>query len=323
MFCEKRKQVLKAVIGGGDQKTIHPVRAYDKYKSAADIAKRYYSVLEMFSKSNILKELPDIKSNATAYLELLSDSMETIFTYKSDKIEHILNKFPMVTQEDCSEIDSFLDFYISYKENVVENTILKTCSNLSPHAHFLESKSAEFIENAESEFYPIEDLNINFKLLYLDPCANKLDKKLIILVLHKMYCIGKDMYNIMCKPDVDPEIFVRAVESSMAELSKKVSRCDEAFAKILSSTHILRDNFEIYYKDFVETKNDGIIIEKFMADVSKSVMNNPNLARQFKQIKAGILKLLETTHIDQNGRDAIRTLMSGGITDSEDGDDDI
>jgi len=118
-----------------------------------------------------------------------------------------------------------------------------------------------------------------------DKLKNNVDaKKYVLMFLHMMYNRTYEIYKIITSPDVDVDKFVEIVAKSIDEIKTKIPRCNEAFDKIKNATHLLKDNFGDYYKDFVESENPTIIMENFISDVAQSAEGSPQLIMQFKRI---------------------------------------
>ena len=88
----------------------------------------------------------------------------------------------------------------------------------------------------------------------------------------------------MTSPDVDVTEFSEIIVKSIAAIKKQIPRCDKAFAQIEKSIGLLQNNFNGYYKDFIQSQNPSTIIESFVIDVSDSAKSDPQTARQFRKI---------------------------------------
>ena len=56
----------------------------------------------------------------------------------------------------------------------------------------------------------------------------------------------------------------------------ELHRCKDAFKKIKESVMMLKTNFNEYYRDFVDTSDNTIIMQHFIVDVSKSTEASPS-----------------------------------------------
>ena len=72
--------------------------------------------------------------------------------------------------------------------------------------------------------------------------------------------------------------------NNIGEVKKRIPRCEKAFKKIEESVDLLKENFNGYYKDYVQTQNQMIIMESFVTDVAKNTKADPETTREFRQI---------------------------------------
>jgi hypothetical protein len=111
------------------------------------------------------------------------------------------------------------------------------------------------------------------------------------MVLHKLYKISHDVYDVMSSPDIDVNEFIQVIMASLDDVKKHIPRCGEAFDLIASSVNLLQNNFDDYYKDYVASNNPTIIMENFVLDVSQKAKSSPRIAAQFRRIITHYRKL--------------------------------
>lgn len=143
-----------------------------------------------------------------------------------------------------------------------------------------------FIQHHDDDFLQIMPsiFAMDFKQLWIHPSMTYDLKKRIVHSLHLILKRGNDIvYNIM-SPDIDVERFSEILISNIDKVRKHIPRCDKAFNKIKQSVQLLKSNFNGYYKDFVVSKNPGIIIENFVLDVAEGSKADAETTRQFRQI---------------------------------------
>src|SRR5690606_16079398 len=116
-------------------------------------------------------------------------------------------------------------------------------------------------------------------------------RQYLMVVLHKLYAIGHDVYEAVSAPDVNVNDFVEVIMGSIGDVQKHIPRCDAAFKKIIESVDLLKGNFGDYYKDFTASGNPTIIMENFVVDVSKNTKSSPAVTAQFRRIIAHYRKL--------------------------------
>jgi hypothetical protein len=157
--------------------------------------------------------------------------------------------------------------------------------------HDLENKDAlgdGFITNAAGGTLVLipSICNMDFVQLWDHPAATKNFKQRVKFALYLFLKKGATIVSTIMSPDVDVEQFSKVLISNIGGLKKQIPRCDKAFKKIENSVGMLKDNFGGYYKDYVVSKNPGIIIESFVMDVAGGSGADAETNRQFKQIIA-------------------------------------
>jgi hypothetical protein len=207
----------------------------------------------------------------------------------------------MTTTEDYAKIPpevvaQFGEVFAAVKKCNIVNTVIVACKNLVAHKKSLGDQAAlkdRFLtKGAGMTFAPLPDLpQVNFKQIYIDDRLTPSDKEFVLVVLHKMYTIGHDVYEAVSSPDVDVSEFVEVIMSSIGEVKKHIPRCDQAFQKIIESVDLLKGNFDGYYKDYTASGNPTIIMENFVLDVSKNTKTSPAVTAQFRRIIAHYRKL--------------------------------
>ena len=207
----------------------------------------------------------------------------------------------MTTTEDYAKIPpevvaQFSEVFAAAKKCNIVNTVIVACKNLVAHKKSLGDQAAlkdRFLtKGAGMTFAPLPDLpQVNFKQIYIDDRLTPSDKEFVLVVLHKMYTIGHDVYEAVSSPDVDVSEFVEVIMSSIDEVKKHIPRCDQAFQKIIESVDLLKGNFDGYYKDYTASGNPTIIMENFVLDVSKNTKTSPAVTAQFRRIIAHYRKL--------------------------------
>jgi hypothetical protein len=193
-------------------------------------------------------------------------------------------------------VAQFNEVFAAAKKCSVVNTVIVTCKNLVTHKKSLADSTAlkdRFLtKGAGMTFCPFPDLpQLNFKQIYIDDRLSPGDKEFVLIVLHKAYTIGHDLYEAVSAPDVDVSEFVEVIMSSIGEVKKHIPRCDQAFQKIIESVDLLKGNFNGYYKDYAASGNPTIIMENFVLDVSKNTQSTPTITAQFRRIIAHYRKL--------------------------------
>lgn len=288
------KRVIGTVLGGDEEKDTDFIKAVEKFLEMKDHCKRYSGIFYLLSKLECTQT--DFKI-LQEYHELIEFNRKRMFDdMDEDKLKHMVKINPIFNEEEQEYKVKFIRRYIDVKKSKLINTLLSTCSNLVQYRKYIENKNElndKFITKSSiMTLEPVVDLNINFKLFY-NFSTEERNRKGILLSLHKIYEVTKNMYDTHSKVDIDTETFVAAVKNAIEQLKKQIPRCDEAFDKILKSTEMLRENYSEYYKDFIGSGNSSIIAENFIQDVAGTVDQSPKLSYQFKQIIKQLRSLVQ------------------------------
>jgi len=261
---------------------------------------------EMPDYNIILPKYNKLKLNIISIIKILQSSVDDIIrkcvinnpaeNKACDEIDTFVNKLNDIkfiqTDDESDENDEYkkilCDHYKELKNKEEIKQCILTCNNIIQYNDKLngKSKSINFIKRIPGNVYkPFSFSSLNIKNIITNKSQN--DKKIcmyIFTVLKIVLNITKDIYNIITSPDVDIKEFSHIIISSISHVKKIIPRCDKAFNKIENSVGMLENNFNTYYKDFVQSKNPSTIMESFVIDVSSDSKNDIQTTRQFKQI---------------------------------------
>jgi len=289
----KNKDVLDLFsnsISVTDPNSVKLPVAHEKYSAVERNCARFLSLIHVFNESEVPKKAPDLASPFVKYYSTLLDGYSKAFAapalepYLGDNAENY-GEVP----EDIRE--QFMKVYAELKETGIVNECLVVCNNLTKRKKYIADKktlSASFLTRTAGIAYcPFEAApNFNLKALYIDGRLGASDKKMVLVLLHKAYEITYDVYKAISKADIDVDEFSRVVRESIAAVRKQpgLSRCGDAFDKIIESVGMFKGNFDEYYQDYVVSSNPGVIMENFINDVSKNTKSSTKLTSQFKDI---------------------------------------
>ena len=282
------KKVVGSILGGEEEKELDLPKSHEKFKGMYTQTKRYALIFEWIANDKALDPFPKEREIVQSYANLIHTEMKDKFeNYDLNKITKALDCYPMVVKETQEDVSTFLKYYNAMKQSTLIHTIINTGNNLVDYKKYLanvnELDDSFIVKSSMLTLEPVQDLQINFKLLYTSMTTER-DKKFILLVLHKLYDITTKMYEERGKVDIDTGAFVKAVHATVEKLRKDLPRCEQAFKKILDSTDLLRENYDSYYKDYVGCNNSMVIAENFIHDVAGKVDRSPRLALQFRKI---------------------------------------
>lgn len=89
------------------------------------------------------------------------------------------------------------------------------------------------------------------------------------------------------EPDIDVDKFSAVINEMADKLQTipEISRCKQAINVIRSSIGLFKNNFSVYYSNFIDTKDSSSIMHEFIIDVTEANgKGNPELTRQFRSI---------------------------------------
>lgn len=281
------KKVVGSILGGEEEKELDLKKSYDKFAGMNDHITRYIKVMIMLHNSTIFSKFPEEKKILESYIDTLTENHKEYFQ-TGPPASDLYDMYPIIPKSEEARVITFLKYYNKAKKSKLVNTVMNTLGKLIDYKSSISDinkLSDTFLcKTSMLTFEPIEDLPINFKLIYISTSLTSEEKRFLLLTIHKIYTIAMDLYQTYGKVDIDTENFVRAVRITVEKLKKQIPRCNEAFKKILDSTDLLKDNYEDYYKDYVGSQNSMIIAENFIQDVAKTVDKSPKIAMQFKKI---------------------------------------
>lgn len=255
----------------GDEQSLDPIVIMEKHNKLVSNIRTIKKILEKFI-STIL--IPRFSENSTI-MRHISEINEFI-----EKCDDLLS-LP-------AEQSSIINVYKTTKDSEIVSKLLVTCKNLLFHQKYLEDTnnlSDVFIHNEPGISLELFSFSrLNFKTLFNNSLINEDNKKYILIVLSMIFNKSYDIYNLVTSPDIDIEKFSQIIIDSIQEAKKSIPRCEKAFKKIAQSVDLLKNNFNNYYKDFIESQSPTIIVENFIFDVSKTLNADSETTRQFKRI---------------------------------------
>lgn len=205
--------------------------------------------------------------------------------------------------EDCgSMINIQLDIktiskdYAHLKELDLLKEFTLLCRNLIRYKSSLDDMDklcAKFIYNSPGssslELFPFSTFDFAYLCKFEDLSKDDLEfmKKYILICLHLIFKDAFAIYECVNSPDIDTDKFSQMMVNAIGQARSQLPRCSKAFDLISNSTDLLSNNFNNYYKDFIQTKDSNSIISSFMGDVMGTAMDDNvdlDCVRQLKDI---------------------------------------
>jgi tetratricopeptide (TPR) repeat protein len=246
-----------------------------------DLVKEYENFLKLY---NVLLRLDILKADAHEWYD---NSLALLTQFKGNwRNKCIISSQELSLKLDEANSIAFAEIYEKCKRCKLNLDILSVLKNLNPYANQLKDKETldeTFILNLQTlEVFPWA--NTNFTYVFINMQKDDAVRKLILLVLHKMYICSKNVYDISIRPDINIEKIEEVILIAIEQMEKQIHGCKNAFKLLKKSLSILRNNFTEYFKDFSATDSETTILESFILDVSKNADANPTIAIEFGRL---------------------------------------
>lgn len=267
---------------------------YPKFKQIIHHADHIAKLAETIITTNLL----NVYSGQNAKQELadfISSLNSAIAEFSIDLSDEQINS----PSKEVNEL--FTAKYNDFKKSQTARNIISICNKLVPHKSDFEQNNINFLLNMPGDLIPYPGTSLDFRQLAVNVYSREdiRDRisQLIFEILAATYKQSLGFYKVITSPDIDVGEFSRVILKNIGNLKKQIPRCDAAFKKIENSIELLQNNFGNYYKDFLQTKNQTIILEEFIIDVSKSTQSTGEETRQFMTI-VNHYKKLAKDHIN-------------------------
>ena len=259
---------------------------YPKYVAAKRLCGQLVTVFEKFTNSPLMA-LPMYAVEKTEINAFCVKSRADInATFDQDLTDYSWNL--NLVADDIKE--NFSKSYTDMKVSAIVNVFIVMCDSMAPYRkNFKDSEKLDhkfIICMADTEWCPFPFSRFNAKTLFDIQGVGEHTINFFMTVLNKAYEFSYGLYEILSSPDVDIDAFVDLIRENLEAIQKipELSRCGRAFAKIYKSLDLLRTNFGDYYKDFLSTQDNTVIIQNFILDVSKQTGADIQLTGQFRKI---------------------------------------
>jgi hypothetical protein len=259
--------------------------AYPRYIKIKELSLRVMKVFNLLANSPMMTSKEDTKNGILKYCDLSHNNINALFTSNLDKYTLDFSATPKELAD---------EFGATY-EVVKKSPFIKSLITIADKLHPYKDNFAKMDKLNHKFVYDISGVDwspfpfpFNIKDLFLEEYISKNTIEFIMVILNKLYLFTIEIYNTVRTPDIDVDQFIEIITSSIAEIQKRpeLNRCSKAFNKIKESVMLLKTNFNDYYRDFVETQDNTIIMQNFILDVSKNTKADLELTRQFRKIIA-------------------------------------
>jgi len=280
-------------------------------KSIMEVLKRTFLISSHISdvlRDDFSRGFEDIEKfceNGSAELESLTLEKKAGVTSPEDIAEMSENQKKVqdvLASLQCEyDIDKLAKNYKKLKEGseiidaivIARRDILKIVEESKHHhrkkqhdLHDRDTLSDSFIDNFDEDYLQVfPSISVlDFKQLWLHEHCNYEVRRRIVYALYLILKKSDKIVHHIMTPDIDVSAFAEILVGHMDGLRKVIPRCDKAFNKIKQSVDMLKDNFGGYYKDYVESGSQSILVENFILDVAEGSSADPEVTRQFRQI---------------------------------------
>jgi hypothetical protein len=181
--------------------------------------------------------------------------------------------------------------YLELKNSNTVQTLVITCSNLIPIApqiakEWVDVDKKFFMRYPQISYTPLPFApSIDLKKLWIVDCdKNPEMTEKLFLIIKTIFRNVHMIYKTVTSPDVDISKLSHTIVAALVSLKKQIPRCEKAFKKITDSVNLLENNFDVYYKDFVQSNDPMNIFTGYIGDVANSCDSDPQLIFQCRKI---------------------------------------
>lgn len=257
--------------------------AYPRYTKMRGIIQQLIKLFDLLARSPLMVRFPVERAELVAFCDNATRMAGETFYMNLDEYGWDLST---VEAPLCKK---FSAAYTAMKKSQIVNTFVVMCDRLVPYKRNfadIDKLSHNFINNmggVEWIPFPFTRLNLKYVMSLMLPLN---DVTFIMTVLSRAFSLSFALYTELQAPDIDVDQFVDFIMKNIDAVQNRpeLTRCDEAFKKIKESVAMLRERFNGYYRDFISTQDNTIMMQHFILDVSKSGNASPKVAGQFKTI---------------------------------------
>lgn len=234
-------------------------------------------VMDMLTRDEVANEMPEKKS----WLMDLNKFANTLMS--ESKVQELKDENIPTDRIEMNKL------YRGLKDSSHVKAFVTILKYLKPFDQFLKAEPPVdkwILDMPGFDFKPFVNFS-EYDLKYIWTCDTVKPKTrdFIFKVVIKILSLAEATYKILISPDIDKEAFSGMLMASLDSMKSHIPRCDDAFRVIAESSNMLNDNFDDYYKSFVQTQDQTSMIQSFIIDVQKKQnKRSVKTTHQFRQI---------------------------------------
>jgi hypothetical protein len=273
--------------------------AYPRYVDNRELCERIVKVFKLLADSPTLNNMTEYRREILEYTENCEANIRALFNINLDEYQLDFEKTPKELAE------QFTVKYEEMKKAPFIKSLIYIADNLYPYrTNFanVDKLNHIFIFDISGITWKPFPFSLDVKEIVYTDNISKSHIEFIMTVICKIYEFTFKLYENMRTPDIDIDQFIDIIIASIDKIQKmpELNRCDKAFRKIKESVRLLKTNFNDYYRDFLETQDNTIIMQNFVIDVSKNTKADLEMTRQFRKIISYYREISQKTDGVQN-----------------------
>lgn len=281
-------KMFNSVLGTGD---IDMGIAYPRYLTMRDLCKNILNIFEQVIDSPFMRQCKEFAPQQAEIRQFCLDGrkdMIQLFNHDFSDYEWNLSLIDPV------RVKLFAEDYEKMKRSSMVRGFVALCNDLHPYRkNFidLEKLNYKFIINiAGSEWKPFQFTSLDLKTIFMKPGVGENTIRFFMVVLNRIYTVSHRLWDELMTPDIDIDMFVQDIASRLNDIRKVpgLENCGRAFDKIQESVDLLKTNFNSYYRDFVDSRDNSTIMQNFILDIGKNSKVDAVVSNQFMKIIAFI-----------------------------------
>lgn len=287
---DELNKMFNSVLGTGE---IDMGIAYPRFLTMRDLCKNILNIFEQVIDSPFMRQCKEFAPQQEEIRQYcLRGRKDMIQLFKWDFSDYEWN----LSLIDPAQVKLFTEDYNNMKKSSLVRGFISLCNDLHPYrSNFidLDKLNYKFIINMPgSEWLPFQFTTLDLKTIFTTPGVGENTIRFFMVVLNRVYTVSHKLWNESTTPDIDIDLFVQDIAARLDTIRKVpgLEQCGRAFDKIQESVDLLKTNFNSYYRDFIDTRDNTVIMQNFILDIGKNSKVDPIVSNQFMKIIAFIQK---------------------------------